>query len=165
MRDSKTEVAERGARAQVTTQRGVSAGIKLENISKTFPNGTQAVDDLSLDIQPGEVFTLLGPSGCGKTTTLRMVAGLETPDTGTIGFGDRPIVDTAGRLFVPPESRQVGMVFQSYAIWPHMTVEQNVAYPLKLRKVSRREIRERVGDTLDLVGLNGMEKRPAPGGA
>ena len=162
MQDSKTEVPERSARAEVTTQRGVSAGIKLENISKTFPNGTQAVDDLSLDIQPGEVFTLLGPSGCGKTTTLRMVAGLETPDTGTIGFGDRPIVDTAGRLFVPPESRQVGMVFQSYAIWPHMTVEQNVAYPLKLRKVSRREIRERVGDTLDLVGLNGMEKRPAP---
>jgi ABC-type Fe3+/spermidine/putrescine transport system ATPase subunit len=143
-------------------QRGPGSGINLQNISKMFPGGTQAVDNLSLDIQPGEVFTLLGPSGCGKTTTLRMVAGLEGPDTGKIDFGERPIVDTSSRLFVPPESRQVGMVFQSYAIWPHMTVEQNVAYPLKIRKVKGPEIRQRVGDTLELVGLGGMEKRPAP---
>ncbi len=143
---------------------GLSVGVSLRSISKTFPGGTQAVDDLSLDIHPGEVFTLLGPSGCGKTTTLRMVAGLEAPDLdgGTIAFGDRPIVDGARKLFVPPEKRQVGMVFQSYAIWPHMTVEQNVAYPLRLRKMSRSESRQRVANALELVGLEGMEKRPAP---
>ena len=148
--------------AVVTT--GQSVGVSLRNISKTFPGGTQAVDDLSLDIQPGEVFTLLGPSGCGKTTTLRMVAGLEAPDLdgGTIAFGDRPIVDSSRKHFVPPEKRQVGMVFQSYAIWPHMTVEQNVAYPLRLRKMSRSESRQRVANALELVGLEGMEKRPAP---
>ena len=162
MQDSKTEVAEQTVQSKAVTQRIGGAGIRLQNVSKMFAGGTQAVDDLSLDIQPGEVFTLLGPSGCGKTTTLRMVAGLEGTDTGTIDFGDRPIVNTATKLFVPPESRHVGMVFQSYAIWPHMTVEQNVAYPLKLRKVSRSEIRQRVGDTLELVGLGGMEKRPAP---
>ena len=143
---------------------GQSIGVRLRNISKTFPGGTQAVDDLSLEIDPGEVFTLLGPSGCGKTTTLRMVAGLEAPDVdgGTIAFGDRPIVDSTRKLFVPPEKRQVGMVFQSYAIWPHMTVEQNVAYPLRLRKMSRSESRQRVANALELVGLEGMEKRPAP---
>ena len=143
---------------------GQNAGVRLRNISKTFPGGTQAVDDISLDIQPGEVFTLLGPSGCGKTTTLRMVAGLESPDLdgGTIEFGDRPIVDGSRKLFVPPEKRQVGMVFQSYAIWPHMTVEQNVGYPLRLRKMSRSESRQRVANALELVGLEGMEKRPAP---
>jgi ABC-type Fe3+/spermidine/putrescine transport system ATPase subunit len=141
-----------------------SVGVSLRNISKTFPGGTQAVADLSLSIYPGEVFTLLGPSGCGKTTTLRMVAGLEAPDTdgGTIEFGDRPIVDGSRKLYVPPEKRQVGMVFQSYAIWPHMTVEQNVAYPLRLRKMSRAESRERIAGALELVGLEGMEKRPAP---
>ena len=143
---------------------GQNAGVRLRNISKTFPGGTQAVDDISLDIQPGEVFTLLGPSGCGKTTTLRMVAGLESPDLdgGTIEFGDRPIVDGSRKLFVPPEKRQVGMVFQSYAIWPHMTVEQNVGYPLRLRKMSRSESRQRVANALELVGLEGMDKRPAP---
>ncbi|MDE2835991.1 MAG: ABC transporter ATP-binding protein [Chloroflexota bacterium] len=147
-----------------TVSTGQSVGVRLQNISKTFPGGTQAVDDLSLEIYPGEVFTLLGPSGCGKTTTLRMVAGLEAPDIdgGTIAFGDRPIVDSTRKLFVPPEKRQVGMVFQSYAIWPHMTVEQNVAYPLRLRKMSRTESRQRVANALELVGLEGMEKRPAP---
>ncbi len=146
------------------TRTGQSVGVSLRNISKTFPGGTQAVADVSLDIHPGEVFTLLGPSGCGKTTTLRMVAGLEAPDSdgGTINFGDRPIVDNSRRLYVPPEKRQVGMVFQSYAIWPHMTVEQNVAYPLRLRKMSRAESRERIAAALELVGLEGMEKRPAP---
>src|SRR5581483_10188080 len=121
-----------------------------------------AVEDLSLEVQQGEIFTLLGPSGCGKTTTLRIVAGLETPDEAAIFFKDRPIVITSKRLFVPPNKRNVGMVFQSYAIWPHMTVEENVAYPLKLRRVPRQEMRERVQKALELVGLSGLEKRPAP---
>ena len=164
MQDSHTDVADRTSATAATAVGSQSVGVTLENISKTFAGGTQAVADVSLDILPGEVFTLLGPSGCGKTTTLRMVAGLEAPDTdsGTIRFGDRAIVDSARKVYVAPEKRQVGMVFQSYAIWPHMTVEQNVAYPLKLRKVPRTEVRDRVATALELVGLEGMEKRPAP---
>jgi ABC-type Fe3+/spermidine/putrescine transport system ATPase subunit len=137
--------------------------VRLEGIAKRYAGTAQpAVADLSLDVQPGEIFTLLGPSGCGKTTTLRIVAGLETPDSGTLYFEECPIVVVSQRLFVPAHKRNVGMVFQSYAIWPHMTVAENVAYPLKLRHLPGREIRERVERALDLVGLLGLEKRPAP---
>lgn len=136
--------------------------VRLEHVCKTYPGGTQAVKDLSVEIREGEVFTLLGPSGCGKTTTLRMIAGLERPDEGSILFGDQPIVVTGRRLFVPPNQRNVGMVFQSYAIWPHMTVEENVAYPLRLRRLPRTEVGDRVARALELVGLAGLEKRPAP---
>jgi ABC-type Fe3+/spermidine/putrescine transport system ATPase subunit len=137
--------------------------VRLEHVHKTYPGShSPAVDDLSLEVREGEIFTLLGPSGCGKTTTLRMVAGLETADQATIFFKDKLVVDTDRHLFVPPNKRNVGMVFQSYAIWPHMTVEENVAYPLKLRRVPRQEIRERVQKALDLVGLSGFGKRPAP---
>jgi iron(III) transport system ATP-binding protein len=128
--------------------------VRLSNVTKLYP-GTQraAVDDLTLDIREGEIFGLLGPSGCGKTTTLRMVAGLEMPDRGVIAFEDRAVVDAGRRLFTPPEKRNVGMVFQSYAIWPHMTVEENVAYPLKRRRLSSADIAEKVGRVLDLVGM------------
>ena len=137
--------------------------VRLSHASKTYPGGTApAVNDLSLDIQEGQVFTLLGPSGCGKTTTLRMIAGLETMDEGSLYFKDRPIVDTSKNLNVPPHRRGVGMVFQSYAIWPHMTVEENVGFPLRVRKKRRSEVRERVSRVLDLVGLTGLENRPAP---
>jgi ABC-type Fe3+/spermidine/putrescine transport system ATPase subunit len=136
--------------------------IRLVDVGKTYPGGTQAVRGLSLEIQEGEIFTLVGPSGCGKTTTLRLIAGLEEPDAGAIFFRDRPIVDVARGLFVRANARNVGMVFQSYAIWPHMTVEENVAYPLKLRRLGRDQIRRRVGAALELVGMPGMEKRPAP---
>ncbi len=136
--------------------------IRLEHIAKTYPGGNQAVKDLSLDILEGEIFTLVGPSGCGKTTTLRLIAGLEEPDTGVIRFKERTIVDVARRVFVRANARNVGMVFQSYAIWPHMTVEENVGYPLKLRRIGKSEIRERVAAALELVGMGGMEKRPAP---
>jgi ABC-type Fe3+/spermidine/putrescine transport system ATPase subunit len=139
-----------------------SAMIRLEHISKTYPGGNQAVRDLSLEIREGEIFTLVGPSGCGKTTTLRLIAGLEEPDGGAIFFRDRPIVDVAQRIFVRANARNIGMVFQSYAIWPHMTVEENVAYPLKRRGVARDETRKRVAAALELVGMAGMEKRPAP---
>ena len=136
--------------------------VRLTGVSKTFPGGNQAVRDVNLDMREGEVFTLLGPSGCGKTTTLRLIAGLEEPDHGAIYFRDEAMVDTEQGTFVRANKRSVGMVFQSYAIWPHMTVEENVAYPLKLRGVSKSEIRERVSGALDLVGMPGVEKRPAP---
>jgi ABC-type Fe3+/spermidine/putrescine transport system ATPase subunit len=105
---------------------------------------------------------LLGPSGCGKTTTLRMVAGLETPDAGDIFFANQAVVVSSRRFSLPPNKRNVGMVFQSYAIWPHMTVAQNVAFPLKARRFPKREITERVQRALDLVGLSGFEDRPGP---
>ena len=106
--------------------------LRLSGVTKIFGKQVRAVDDLSLEIEDGEFFTLLGPSGCGKTTTLRLVAGLETPDAGEISSRTRPIVVlSAPRLFVPPDKRNMGMVFQSYAIWPHMTVFENVAYPLR----------------------------------
>jgi len=139
------------------------AAIRLENLSKTYPGGDQkAVDGLSLDVPDGEVFTLLGPSGCGKSTTLRMVAGLESPDEGSIYFGDDAVVLSDTGFALPPDKRNVGMVFQSYAIWPHMTVEENVSFPLKARKFASSEIKPRVSEVLDLVGMGGMEKRPGP---
>ena len=139
------------------------SAVRLEHLWKTYAGNKQpAVQDLSLAIEEGEIFTLLGPSGCGKTTTLRMVAGLELPDAGDIFFGDRVIVMSSRGQALAPEKRNVGMVFQSYAIWPHMTVEENVAFPLKARKFPRAEIRERVRHALELGGLPGLEKRPGP---
>ena len=137
--------------------------VSLHGLWKTYPGSNKpAVQNLSLDVHDGEIVTLLGPSGCGKTTTLRMVAGLETPDAGDIFFGDQAVVVTSRRFSLPPNKRNVGMVFQSYAIWPHMTVAQNVAFPLKARRVPKREIVERVQRALDLVGLSGFEDRPGP---
>ncbi len=142
---------------------GARSMVRLEHITKRYPGATSpAVSDLSLDIGEGEIFTLLGPSGCGKTTTLRVVAGLETPDEGSIYFVDQPIVVMSRRRIVPPNKRNIGMVFQSYAIWPHMTVAENVADPLRLRKLPARETRERVERALAMVGLSSYENRPAP---
>jgi ABC-type Fe3+/spermidine/putrescine transport system ATPase subunit len=137
--------------------------VRLEGLWKTYPGSAQpAVRDLSLEVHDGEIVTLLGPSGCGKTTTLRMVAGLEVPDAGDIYFGDQPVVMTSPRLYLPPNKRNVGMVFQSYAIWPHMTVAENVAFPLKARRFPRKEIKDRVRRALDLVDMAGFEERPGP---
>jgi ABC-type Fe3+/spermidine/putrescine transport system ATPase subunit len=137
--------------------------VRLKGLWKTYPGGSNpAVQDLSLDVLDGEILTLLGPSGCGKTTTLRMVAGLETPDAGDIFFGDQTVVMSSRRFSLAPNKRNVGMVFQSYAIWPHMTVAENVAFPLKARRFPRHEIRERMLRALDLVGLSGLEDRPGP---
>ena len=135
--------------------------LKLENVVKVFGK-TRAVDGSSFEVARGEFFTLLGPSGCGKTTTLRMVAGLERNDAGVISYGGQPIADPTRGLFVPPHKRNVGMVFQSYAIWPHMTVFENVAYPLRLRKMSNSLIKEKVEKVLELVGMGGLGERPAP---
>ena len=121
-----------------------------------------AVDDVSFEVETGKLLTLLGPSGCGKTTTLRSIAGLEEPDDGEIQLGSRVVFSASKAVSVPSNRRRVGMVFQSYAIWPHMTVFQNVAYPLEGSGVSRTEVRERVAKVLGLVGLEEMMDRPAP---
>ena len=134
--------------------------LALDRVSKRFSAEAAAVDSVSLSIRRGEVFTLLGPSGCGKTTTLRLVAGLERPDAGEITLRDRVVASAARRLFVVPNQRNLGMVFQSYAVWPHMTVFENVAYPLRLRGLGKAAVRDRVARVLDLVGLGGLEARP-----
>ena len=135
--------------------------LRARNLVKRFGK-VMAVNDVSFEVSKGEVLTLLGPSGCGKTTTLRMLAGFERPDHGEVEVGGRIIASTRQRIFLPPEKREMGMVFQSYAIWPHLTVFENVAYPLKLRGLKSVEIRDRVGKTLELVGLRGLGDRPAP---
>ncbi len=119
------------------------------------------MDRASLEVRRGEVFTLLGPSGCGKTTTLRLVAGLERPDAGEITLRGRVVASVPRRVFLAPNRRNLGMVFQSYAIWPHMTVFENIAYPLTLRGVRRGVIRDKVERVLGLVGLEGLEARAA----
>ena len=134
--------------------------LEVRGLVKKFGNLT-AVDNVSFKVEQGEVVTLLGPSGCGKTTTLRMVAGFEKPNSGEIEIAGRVVVATQRRIHLAPERRDIGMVFQSYAIWPHMTVFDNVAFPLKVRNTKRSEIKERVEKTLDLVGLGNFADRPA----
>jgi iron(III) transport system ATP-binding protein len=120
-----------------------------------------AVDSIGFDIAPGELVTLLGPSGCGKTTTLRAVAGLETPSGGTIRLNGNSVYSASERRNVPAEKRGVSMVFQSYAIWPHMTVFDNVAYGLRVRRLPQAEVRQNVERVLELVQMQGFADRPA----
>lgn len=128
--------------------------ISIRNVTKRFKgSASPAVDDVSLDIMPGEFFVLLGPSGCGKTTLLRMIAGFEIPTEGQI------LIDGQDMADVPPNKRPVNMVFQSYAVFPHMTVAQNVGYGLKIAGVARNEIETRVAEALELVKLDGLEAR------
>ncbi len=139
--------------------------IDIKNLRKAFQSGRetfQALDGVSIHVPEGEFFTLLGPSGCGKSTTLRCLAGLETPDSGTIEIGGETVFSSEDGVSVPAYKRDIGMVFQSYAIWPHMTVFENVAYPLRIQKVARSEIRDRVAKPLETVGLTGYVDRPAP---
>jgi iron(III) transport system ATP-binding protein len=133
--------------------------LRVEGLVKDY--GTvRAVDDVSFEVEPGEFLSLLGPSGCGKTTTLRCIAGFERPDGGRITFNNEAITDIDGGVFVPPNKRGFGMVFQSYAVWPHMTVYDNVAYPLKVSGgTPAGEIRDRVQATLSLVGLDSLDER------
>ncbi len=131
------------------------AGVQIERVTRRFGKLT-AVRELSLEVAPGEFFSLLGPSGCGKTTLLRMIAGFERPDEGRIIIGGEDV--TAW----PPQKRPTAMVFQQYALFPHMTVEQNVAYGLRVRDVPSSERRRRVKEMLRRVGLEGMEDRPVP---
>ena len=134
--------------------------VEVQGLVKLFGHD-RAVDDVSFGVAKGKFLTLLGPSGCGKTTTLMSIAGLHTIDAGLIRVGGVVYTAPAEGLFLPPEKRDIGMVFQSYAIWPHMTVAENVAYPLEIRKVERAEIDARVADVLRLVGLSQMADKLA----
>jgi iron(III) transport system ATP-binding protein len=136
------------------------AYLEVRNLVKWFGDD-RAVDNISINLAKGKFLTLLGPSGCGKTTTLMSIAGLHTIDGGHIQVGDVVFTSPADNIFLPPEKRDIGMVFQSYAIWPHMTVAQNVAYPLEVRKIQRPEIEVRVADVLALVGLADMADKLA----
>jgi iron(III) transport system ATP-binding protein len=147
-----------GAAAKPSAQPAGQA-VSVRGLTKRYGDSV-AVRSLSLDVTGGEFLTLLGPSGCGKTTTLRCIAGLETANEGRILFGDDVIVDCATKTEVPVHRRDVGMVFQSYALWPHMNVFGNVAYPLRVARVTKAMIAPRVGDALALVGLAGYEQRP-----
>lgn len=130
-----------------------SAAIKLDHVTKTFDGRVMAVDAVTLDIAAGEFFSLLGPSGCGKTTSLRMIAGFEHPDSGRVHVGGNDITD------LPVHRRDMGMVFQSYALFPHRTVAENVAFGLRMREVPKPEIERRVAAALAQVALTGLEAR------
>jgi iron(III) transport system ATP-binding protein len=136
--------------------------IGVRDLSKRFDAGQEqihALTGIGFEVESHSFFTLLGPSGCGKSTLLRCVAGLETPDQGDIHIGDQPVFSSAEGLNLPPNRRRIGMVFQSYAIWPHMTVYQNVAFPLEVQR--RPDVRSRTMFALDLVGLAAMADRYA----
>jgi multiple sugar transport system ATP-binding protein len=132
------------------------SGIVVDRVSKTFPNGFSAVRELSLTIEDGEFIVLVGASGCGKTTLLRLIAGLEEASAGTISIGDKDVTDK------PPRQRDVAMVFQSYALYPHMNVRQNLGYGLKVRRIRKNEARRRVEEVAELLGLEELlDRRPA----
>jgi iron(III) transport system ATP-binding protein len=140
--------------------------IRVSNLVKIFADRKEkvyAVDDVAFTVEDGKFYTLLGPSGCGKTTTLRCIAGLEKPDIGEIEIGGQPVFSSTRRTYVPAHKRDIGMVFQSYAIWPHMTVFENTAFPLRVghKKHSRAEVTQKVTDALRVVELDGLEGRMA----
>lgn len=132
--------------------------IDIADLNKIY-NGNHVLKDINLDIQSGAFTTLLGPSGCGKTTTLRCIAGLETPDRGTIRVNDTTFVDSAKHKMLPPHKRNVGVVFQSYALWPHMSVADNVGYPLKRQRIAMAERKRQVSASLASVGMEQHGKR------
>ena len=129
------------------------ASISCRHVKKVYPGNVTAVPDFSLEIADKEFIVFVGPSGCGKTTSLRMIAGFEKATEGEIYIGDHCVSSSSQNKFVPPENRDIGMVFQSYAVWPHMTVVENVAYPLKIQKVPKEERLKRVNEMLELVHL------------
>jgi len=136
-------------------EEGIMAEVRLKDVNKVYPGAVTAVSDFNMDIADGEFVVLVGPSGCGKSTTLRMVAGLEEITSGTITIGDRVVND------VPPKDRNIAMVFQNYALYPHMSVRDNMAFGLKLRRFPRSEIEERIGEAAKILGLEELlERRP-----
>lgn len=147
-----------------------SAELRVEGLSKVYPDqrhkqGISAVDGVDFHVEEGQFYSLLGPSGCGKTTTLRCIAGLERPDRGVISIGGQPMSSAGSRQFTPPHKRPIGMVFQSYAIWPHLSVFDNVAFPLRAnggrRRLGSKEIKRRVEEALAVVQLSDYIRRPA----
>lgn len=131
-------------------------GVTVRNLVRSFGSLT-VIHAISFDVADGEFVTLLGPSGCGKTTTLRCIAGLDTPNSGSIAINGRTVSDSASNLFIPPHERDLGMVFQSYAVWPHLTVAENVAFPLTVK--GGRDITAGVAWALDIVGMTKLAKR------
>ena len=134
--------------------------VRVRGLIKHFGNYT-ALGGIGIEVAEGDTLALLGPSGCGKTTTLRCIAGLETPDQGSIEIGGKPVFDAARGIDLMPEQRELGIVFQSYAVWPHMTVAENVGFPLKVRRVPRQEAAAQTDEILDLVGLLPWRDRSA----
>lgn len=134
------------------------SSVIFENVGKNYGD-VEVVSDFSFQVNDGEFVAFLGPSGCGKTTCLRMIAGLEKNTSGVIKIGSRIVSDPSNQKFSPPEQRNVGMVFQSYAVWPHMNVFDNIAFPLKIAKCPKPEIKDRVEEVLAMVELSGLEKR------
>src|SRR5919201_6442385 len=132
------------------------AEVTFDRVSKVYPDGYRAVNDVNLDIRDGEFMVLVGPSGCGKTTVLRMVAGLEEITEGTLRIRDRVVND------VSPKERDIAMVFQNYALYPHMTIDSNIGFALKLSGLKKREVRRRVDSVAELLGLTDLlDKKPA----
>src|SRR6202007_25822 len=138
----------------------MTATLEVSDLRKQFSIGRPAIDGVSFNVPAGEIVVLLGPSGCGKTTTLRCVAGLEHPTGGEISIGGRTVSSPERGILVPPRLRDLGMVFQSYAVWPHMTVRQNVVYPLKHRGLARADAKAKVDEVLALVGLGDYAGAP-----
>ena len=132
--------------------------IKVENVAKGYAKH-QVLQNMDLNIKKGECFTLLGPSGCGKTVLIRLIAGHEVPDAGKISIDNTTVADSSSGEYIPPERRGLGIVFQDYAVWPHMTVYENIAYPLKMEKRPKDEIDKLVMDMVEIVGMKGLEKR------
>lgn len=141
--------------------------LSVKALNKEYPgdngNFVRAAQDITLEVEKGQLFTLLGPSGCGKTTTLRSIAGLEKPSSGEIKVGEKIVYSSDRNIFLAPNKREIGMVFQSYAIWPHMNVFQNAAFPLQVgkKKYSKKQIEEKVTRALHVVSLDGLESREA----
>ena len=140
------------------TQAGCPSFVSIEDLGRRY-GAVHAIEQLSLQVRQGEMLVMVGPSGCGKTTCLRCLAGLERPSAGRITIGGRVVTDVNAGVFVLPERREIGMVFQSYAVWPHMTVFENVAYPLRAMRVPKRDIARQVEATLKLVRLDGLADR------
>ena len=138
--------------------------LRVSGLTKIYGGaaGAGGVRDISFTVEAGEFFTLLGPSGCGKTTTLRCIAGLEEPSAGEIEIGGTLAYSSARGITVPTARRDISMVFQSYAIWPHMTVGQNIAFPLEAQRMPAATIKRRVAEALQTVGLEGLSERSAP---
>ena len=133
--------------------------ITLKDINKIYPNGYHAVHNFNLEIEKGEFIVFVGPSGCGKSTTLRMIAGLETPTEGSISIDGRVVFDADRGINLPPNKRDVGFLFQNYALWPHMTVYQNIAFGLENLKWDKKRIRERTAELLKMLRIEPFEKR------
>jgi iron(III) transport system ATP-binding protein len=165
LKREKVTKAEADARAEEGSRQatGDRAAVEVMEVSKSFKSRgsaqVPALDGLTLRVEPGEIVVLLGPSGCGKTTLLRSIAGLETPDHGEIRINGRTVYSAATRTSVRPENRGTSMVFQSYALWPHMSVRQNVGYPLQTRRTAKSEITERVASALETVGCGHLGDR------